>query len=96
MGQEFYKSGKLTGRVEFDDPDVPGFQDPNMPKEDHGVFYMRKEGMAMTSGLGVMWDHKSRGFLLKIRSYYLWVRYSMRVKKLFVSAGKMTHGEVTE
>ena len=49
--------------------------------------YWREEGMDWDPGLGVMWDHKSRGFLLVIGKLYLWCRYSMRVNRWFVDAG---------
>lgn len=49
--------------------------------------YIRKEGDPWVPGLGVMWERKSRGFLLMVGKVYLWVRYSGRAKKLFVRAG---------
>lgn len=66
------------------------------PKKDHGWFYRREEGMTFTPGLGFMWDHKSRGFLLQIGKVYLWVRYSIRSKKMFVRAGVHKTKEVKE
>ena len=55
--------------------------------------YFREEGDPWVSGLGVMWEHKSRGFLLMVGKVYLWVRYSGRVKKMFVKCG--VHRNVT-
>lgn len=60
------------------------------------LVYFRKEGDPWVPGLGVMWEYKSRGFLLMAGRVYLWVRYSGRVKKLFVRAGVHRVREVTE
>ena len=60
------------------------------------LVYFREEGDPWVPGLGVMWEHKSRGFLLMVGKVYLWVRYSGRVRKLFIRCGVLRHGEVTE
>ena len=62
-------------------------EDLIMKRGERGWIYRRQEGMAFEPGLGVMWEHKSRGFLLMVGKVYLWVRYSGRAKKLFVRAG---------
>jgi len=56
-------------------------------------FYKRREGYPMRSGLGIMWDEISRGFLLKIGPWFVWCRWSMRAKKLFFQCGKHTREE---
>lgn len=96
MAQEFYKSGKLVGAIDFDVEPVSLYQKELSYKPRSGWFYWRKEGMNWEPGLGLMWEHKSRGFLLMVGKVYLWVRYSGRAKRLFVRAGILRHGEVTE
>ena len=49
-----------------------------------GYIYFRKEGDPVRSGLNLMWDNVSRGVVFRIGNRALWVRYSMRAKKVFV------------
>ena len=90
MGQEFYgrESGRLISTVEFD-VDLSEYKYEKLEKAPikSSWIYRRYEGMEWTTGLGFMWEHKSRGFLLVLGKVYLWVRYSGRVKKLFVRCG---------
>lgn len=90
MGQEFYgrESGRLISTVKFDvDPSEYEYEKLEKPPVRSSWLYRRQEGMAWEPGLGLMWEHKSRGFLLMVGKMYLWVRYSGRVKKLFVRCG---------
>lgn len=66
----------------------------NKAEKKRGWFYRRKEGMALIPGFGGMWDHRSRGFVLVIGKVYLWVRYSMVARKLFVKGGLLRHEEI--
>ena len=82
----------LTPTLQEDIPTVIEPKDYEFPKE--RLIYWRKEGMRFRPGLGLMWEYKSRGFLLMVGKVYLWVRYSGRVKKLFVRCGVQRVEEV--
>lgn len=58
-----------------------------------GGIYIRKEGHDIRPGLGIMWDHVSRGFVLRIGDWYVWCRWSMRAKHLNLRHGKIRHEE---
>ena len=97
MAQEFYKAGKLVNAVEFD-VDPSDYEFDKVEKfacRGSNWLYRRTEGMAWEPGLGIMWEHKSRGFLLMVGKVYLWVRYSGRVKKLFVKCGVLRNVTLT-
>ena len=48
------------------------------------MIYIRREGDPVKTGLNLMWDNVSRGIVFRIGNRALWVRYSMRAKKMFV------------
>lgn len=63
------------------------------PPDDGSWFYKRQEGFPMRAGLGVMWDSTSKGFMLRIGQWYVWCRWSVRAKKLFLKGGKIHREE---